>query len=80
MTRRRNRQPVGRRVHLLLRQIQLARADVLVRVELDLLETDDTRDDLDFAVRGKGVGVFSDRSGKDSRPFSANVSMIVTRV
>ena len=49
--RRRNRQPVRRRVHLLFGQIQLARADVLVGVELDLLEPDDARDDVDFAVR-----------------------------
>jgi hypothetical protein len=31
-------------VHLLLGQIQLARSDVLVRVELDLLEADDPTD------------------------------------
>ena len=51
ITARRNRQPVGRRVHLLLGQIELARADVLVRVELDLLEADDARHDVDLAVR-----------------------------
>src|SRR5438477_844851 len=40
----RNRQPIGRRVQLLLRQIQLAGADVLVRIELDLLEPYDAGD------------------------------------
>ena len=48
---RRDRQPVRRRVHLVLGQIELARPDVLVRVELDLLEADDARDDVDLAVR-----------------------------
>ena len=50
-----NRQPVRRRVHLLLGQIQLAGADVLVRVELDLLEADDARDDVDLAVGSDGA-------------------------
>ena len=53
ITSARNRQPVRRRVHLLLGQIQLARSDVLVRVELDLLEADDARDDVDLAVRAR---------------------------
>ena len=48
---RRNRQPVRRRVHLLFGQIQLARSDVFVGVELDLLEADDARHDVHFAVR-----------------------------
>src|SRR3989338_1867231 len=46
----RNRQPVRRRVHLLLWQIQLSRADVLVRVELDLLEAHDARYHADFTM------------------------------
>ena len=50
-SRARDRQPVRRRVHLLLGQIQLARPDVLVRVELDLLEPDDARHDVHLAVR-----------------------------
>jgi len=37
-------------MHLLFGQIEIARADVLVRVELDLLETDDARDDVDFSI------------------------------
>ena len=60
--RRRDRQPVRRRVHLLLGQIQLARTDVLVGVELDLLEADDARDDVDFAVRLAGT------RGRGSKP------------
>ena len=35
-----NRQPICGGVHLLLGQVELAGADVLVRVELDLLEAD----------------------------------------
>jgi hypothetical protein len=50
-----DRQPVRRRVHLLLGEIQLTRADVLVGVELDLLEADHTRDDVHFAVRARGL-------------------------
>jgi hypothetical protein len=38
-------------VHLLLGQLELARSDVLVRVELDLLESDDTGDHVDLAVK-----------------------------
>ena len=41
-------------MHLLLGQIELAGADVLVRVELDLLEADDAGDDVDFAVAACG--------------------------
>src|SRR5438093_9108774 len=37
-------------MHLLFGQIEIARADVFVRVELDLLETDDARDDVDFSM------------------------------
>jgi hypothetical protein len=47
----RQRQPVRRRVHLLLRQVELAAADVLVRVELDLLEAHDARHHAHVAVR-----------------------------
>ena len=43
-------------MHLLLGQIKLARSDVLVRVELDLLEADDARGDVDLAVRANGLG------------------------
>jgi len=46
----RHLQPVGGGVHLLFGKIQLTGADVLVGVELDLLEPDDARDDVDFAV------------------------------
>ena len=63
----------ARRVHLLLGQIELARADVLVRVELDLLEADDARDDVDFAVR-------SPARCRRGQARSANVSRIVTFV
>ncbi len=63
----RDRQPVGRRVHLLLGQIELARPDVFVRVELDLLEPDDPRHHVDFAVRMRDAS-------------SSNVSRAVTRV
>ncbi len=63
----RNRQPVRRGVHLLLGQIQLAGPDVLVRVELDLLEADDARDDVDLAVgsrrfRDPGSGIRDPKS------------------
>ena len=37
----RDGEPVRRRVHLLLGQIELAGADILVRLEADLLEPDD---------------------------------------
>src|ERR1700723_1422933 len=37
------RQPESRRVHLVLRQFELSRADVLVREELDLLEAHNLR-------------------------------------
>ena len=56
-----NRQPVRRRVHLLLGQIELARTDVLVRVELDLLEPDHARRDVDLALRSQAdlkVGLY----------------------
>ena len=62
------------RVHLLLGQIELARPDVLVRVELDLLEADDARHDVDFAVRP------AHRLGRYGGRHSSNVSRIVTRV
>ena len=68
-----------RRVHLLLWQIEIARAHVLVRIELDLLEADHTRHDVDFSmaaagtyavgIRGLGSGIrksikcFGERSG-----------------
>jgi hypothetical protein len=41
-------------VHLLLRQIELAGADVLVGVELDLLEAHDPRHHVHLAVVGDG--------------------------
>ena len=47
----RHRQPVAGRVHLLLGQVELARADVLIRVELDLLEAHDPRRHVYVAVR-----------------------------
>ena len=50
----RHAQPVAGRVHLLLRQVEFARADVLVRVELDLLEADDARRDVHVTVGGHG--------------------------
>ena len=49
--RERHLEPVGGGVHLLLGQIELARADVLVGLEADLLEADDARHDVDFAVQ-----------------------------
>ena len=41
------------------RAVDLARADVLVRVELNLLEADDTGDDMHFAVAPRGVDVWT---------------------
>jgi len=51
-----NRQAVRRRVHLLLGEIEFARTDVLVGVELDLLEAHDLRRDVDFTVDPAGIG------------------------
>ena len=51
-----NTEPERRRVHLLFRQIEIARADVLVGVELDLLESHHARDDVHLAMRrGKRI-------------------------
>ena len=49
--RERNLEPVRRGVHLLLGQVELARADVLVGVELDLLEADHPRHHVHFPVQ-----------------------------
>ena len=62
-------------VHLLFRQIQLARADVLVRVELDFLEAHHARHDVDFPVRSNRRRLKPVR-----RPGQANVSRMVTFV
>ena len=51
----RHGEPVGRRVHLLLGQIEVARTDVLVGVEANLLEADHARHDMDVAVRSRGA-------------------------
>ena len=52
----RHAQPVRGRVHLLLRQIQLAGADILIRVELDLLEAHHLRGYVDLAVVAPRAG------------------------
>ena len=49
--RRRHGEPVGGGVHLVFGQIQFARPDILVGVELDLLEADDATGDVDVAMR-----------------------------
>ena len=47
----RHRQPIGGRVHLLLGQVEFARPDVFVGVELDLLEAHHPRRHVHVAVR-----------------------------
>ena len=46
----------------MLGQIELARTDVLIGIEPDLLEADDAGDDVDFAVRTEGLGTIDRRS------------------
>ena len=67
----RDRQPVRRRVHLALGKVELARPDVLVRVELDLLEPHDARHDVHVAVRRERPGPLARRGGRVERRDAA---------
>jgi len=55
-------QPIRGGMHLLFGKVELSRSNVLVRVELDLLETDDAGRHVYLAVRGDARPLF-DRSG-----------------
>src|SRR4029450_3175356 len=73
----RNRQPIRGCVHLVFRKIQLARPHVLVRIELDLLETNDARHDVDFAVRSWKVSRMVTRVENGHTRVSDRVGVVV---